>query len=147
MIALRDRVHAAADAAIGEASADVTVTCTDGRQFHTFVRHAVGSLERPMSDADLARKFHGLVDPVLGTARADSLIAQCAALSAMRRYPRVRGADARPESRPARCARAFLPAAGVGSLAVGLASPLVARIFRSMAMSCTGRGCGSRART
>ena len=34
-----------------------------------------------MTDADLARKFHGLVDPVLGAARADGLIAQCAALA------------------------------------------------------------------
>jgi len=47
-----------------------------------FVDHAIGSLERPMSDADLARKFHGLVDPVLGAARADRLIERCATLSA-----------------------------------------------------------------
>ena len=82
MIALRDRVRATADAAIGEASADVTIICTDGRRFHAFVRHAVGSLERPMTDADLARKFHDLVDPVLGAARADRLIARCTAISA-----------------------------------------------------------------
>ena len=47
----------------------------DGRTHHVFVEHAIGSLERPMSDDDLARKFHGLVDPVLGAARADELIA------------------------------------------------------------------------
>ena len=35
-----------------------------------FVEHAIGSLQRPMTDADLARKFHGLVDPVLGATRA-----------------------------------------------------------------------------
>ena len=29
----------------------------------------------PSSDADLARKFHSLVDPVLGAARADEIIA------------------------------------------------------------------------
>ena len=34
-----------------------------------------------MSDADLARKFHGLVDPVLGDACAARLIAQCTTLS------------------------------------------------------------------
>ena len=47
---------------------------------HPFVPHAVGSLERPMSDADLARKFHGLVDP-LGARRRT---AQCVAGGAMR---------------------------------------------------------------
>jgi len=41
---------------------------------------AIGSLERPMSNDDLARKFHGLVDPVLGTAKADALLRECEAL-------------------------------------------------------------------
>jgi 2-methylcitrate dehydratase PrpD len=74
VVALRDRVHAQVDDTIDEASADVTVTMRDGRKHHVFVEHAIGSLERPMSDADLAAKFHGLVDPVLGTASADRLI-------------------------------------------------------------------------
>ena len=71
-------IHATIDDAIGEAAADVTIRCTDGRTLHLFVAHAVGSLERPMSDADLARKFHGLVDPVLGAEGAARLAAQCA---------------------------------------------------------------------
>jgi 2-methylcitrate dehydratase PrpD len=82
VIALRDRIKAVADATIGEASADVTITCRDGRRLHTFVRHALGSLERPMTDADLERKFHGLVDPVLGAARAGLLIDASTDLSA-----------------------------------------------------------------
>ena len=81
VIALRDRIRASVDDAIGEASAHVAVTCRDGRTLHVFVEHAIGSLQRPMSDADLARKFHGLVDPVLGATTADRLIAQCAALA------------------------------------------------------------------
>jgi len=51
----------------------VTITLGDGRRFHVFVEHAVGSLERPLDDAALARKFDGLVEPVLGTGRAKSL--------------------------------------------------------------------------
>jgi 2-methylcitrate dehydratase PrpD len=81
VIALRDRIHATVDGSIDEAAADVTVTCRDGRRLHLLVEHAIGSLQRPMSDGDLARKFHGLVDPVLGHARADDLIARCTALS------------------------------------------------------------------
>lgn len=74
LTALRDRVNAAIDDRIDEASADVTVRCRDGREHHVFVEHAVGSLRRPMSDDDLAGKFHRLVDPILGARRADDLI-------------------------------------------------------------------------
>jgi len=75
VIALRDRIQATVDPAIAEDAADVAVTLADGRTLHLFVPHAIGSLERPMGDADLARKFHGLVDPVLGAEQADRLLA------------------------------------------------------------------------
>ena len=81
VIALRDRVVATRDDAVREESADVTVVLRDGTRHHVFVEHAIGSRERPMSDADLAAKFHGLVDPVLGTARAQALIASCRTLA------------------------------------------------------------------
>ncbi len=81
VMALRDRIEARVDDKIDEASADVAVTCKDGRTLHVFIEHALGSVQRPMSDADLARKIHGLVDPVLGTARADRLIEECATLA------------------------------------------------------------------
>ncbi len=80
VIALRDRVKASVDDGIGEASADVTILCKDGRKLHAFVEHAIGSVQRPMSDADLQRKFHGLVDPVLGSSSAAHLIELCATL-------------------------------------------------------------------
>jgi 2-methylcitrate dehydratase PrpD len=73
--ALRDRIHAAVDPAIAEDAADVRVTLNDGRTLHVFVAHAIGSVGRPMSDTDLSRKFHGLVDPVLGGERAEKLVA------------------------------------------------------------------------
>jgi len=80
VVGLRDRVQASADAAIGEAAADITITCADGRRLHTFVAHAVGSREKPMSDDDLGRKFRAQVEPVLGAARATALIDGCATL-------------------------------------------------------------------
>ena len=78
VVALRDRIKARADAAIREDSAAISVTCRDGRTISVFVEHAIGSMERPLSDADLRAKFHGLVDPVLGAARAGKIIEQCA---------------------------------------------------------------------
>lgn len=76
VVALRDRVRATADAGIDEASADIAVTMRDGRTHRVFVEHAIGSLQRPMSDDDLARKFHGQVDPVLGEAPAAELLTE-----------------------------------------------------------------------
>lgn len=80
VIALRDRVRASLDDAIAEDAADVTVTCKDGQKLHLRVEHAIGSMQRPLSDAALCAKFHGLVDPVLGAPRAEQLIAACMAM-------------------------------------------------------------------
>ena len=80
--ALRRKVVATVDDSIDEASADVTAILKDGRREHVFVAHAIGSLERAMTDADLEGKFHALVEPVLGKRRAEDLIAACRDLGA-----------------------------------------------------------------
>ena len=54
---------------------------TDGRREHVFVEHAIGSLQRPMSDAELERKFHGLSDEILGDGKTNQLLTACWALS------------------------------------------------------------------
>ena len=53
VVALRRKVVATVDDAIDEAAADVTAVLRDGRRVHVFVEHAIGSLERPMTDAEL----------------------------------------------------------------------------------------------
>jgi 2-methylcitrate dehydratase PrpD len=80
-VTLRDRVSADSDPTMGEAACEVALTLRDGRTLRKRIEHAVGSLERPMSDRELDRKFHGLVDPVLGEAAADELLALCAGIS------------------------------------------------------------------
>lgn len=75
--ALRRKVVATVDDSIHEASADVVAVLKDGRRVHVFVEHAIGSLERPMSDRDLEAKFHTLADEVIGKAKTDALIAAC----------------------------------------------------------------------
>jgi 2-methylcitrate dehydratase PrpD len=77
MVALRRKVVATVDDRIDEASADVTAVLRDGRRVHVFVEHAIGSLQRPMSDAALEAKFHGLSDAVLGAVKTSELIAAC----------------------------------------------------------------------
>jgi 2-methylcitrate dehydratase PrpD len=70
VVALRDRVEAIVDDRIDEASADVTIRTRDGRDLSLFVEHAIGSVERPMSDAQLRAKFIGQSEPVLGPQKA-----------------------------------------------------------------------------
>ncbi len=55
----------------------------DGRRERVVVEHAIGSLQRPMSDAALADKFAAQADPVLGAARTADLIAGCRRLGTM----------------------------------------------------------------
>ena len=77
MVALRRKVVATVDDSIDEASADVTAVLKDGRRVHVFVEHAIGSLQNPMTDANLEAKFHGLSDAVLGAAQTGELIKAC----------------------------------------------------------------------
>lgn len=77
MVELRRKVQATADPAIEETAADVTVMLKGGAKKHVFVEHAIGSLARPMSDADLEAKFHGLTDPVIGPSRSQALSVAC----------------------------------------------------------------------
>jgi len=91
VVALRRKVVATVDDGIREESADVTAHLNDGRSVHVFVEHAIGSLARPMSDADLAAKFHALADPLLGATRTAQLIAACRGVAAAHDMRRITG--------------------------------------------------------
>ena len=77
VVALRNKVQATVDNNVREESADVTAFLKDGRKVHVFVEHAIGSLHRPMSDAALEAKFHGMSDAVLGADTTNALLQAC----------------------------------------------------------------------
>jgi 2-methylcitrate dehydratase PrpD len=77
VIALRDRVTASVDKTIHEDQARVAIRLKDGKTLETFVEHAIGSLDRPMSDGDLEAKFRGLSEGIVGKERCQRLIALC----------------------------------------------------------------------
>jgi len=77
VIALRDRIKATVDPTIAPDEVRIKVTLEDGRVIEHHVPHAIGSIARPMSDADLEKKFHDLSDDILGAQRTKELIAQC----------------------------------------------------------------------
>lgn len=71
VIALRDKVEAIVDDQIDEAAADITVFTKDGRQHHILIEHAIGSLERPMSNEQLKAKFMDQASAVIGQDAAE----------------------------------------------------------------------------
>jgi len=77
VVALRDKVGATASENIAEDECHVTVTLKDGRVLKKHVEHAIGSLARPMTDADLDAKFGSLAAPILGAQEASRLRDLC----------------------------------------------------------------------
>ena len=77
VVALRNRVSAKVDPAIGRTEARVTIRTRDGRTLSRHVEHALGTLARPMSDADLEAKFRGLAGEVLPGAQVEEIIKLC----------------------------------------------------------------------
>lgn len=77
VVALRRRVEALADPSIHKLEARVRITLRDGKVLEKHVERALGSFERPLTDADLEAKFRSLVTGVLPDAQAEKLIGLC----------------------------------------------------------------------
>jgi 2-methylcitrate dehydratase PrpD len=77
VVSLREKVVTEVDPAIHEDEVRILVTTTDGRRIDKHVEHALGSVERPMSDADLERKFAALAEGVLPSAQVRRLTELC----------------------------------------------------------------------
>lgn len=77
VVATRAKVNAIVDDSINEESVHVTAVLNDGRQIVVEVQHAIGSLQNPLSDAQLEGKFTALVEPVLGATRAAEITGLC----------------------------------------------------------------------
>jgi 2-methylcitrate dehydratase PrpD len=75
--ALRRRVVPAIDPAIGKDQARVTLVLKNGDRHCIFIEHAVGSIEKPMSDRMIEDKFRDLVEGALSPDRVRSIIDLC----------------------------------------------------------------------
>jgi 2-methylcitrate dehydratase PrpD len=83
IMALRDRIVATVDPNVPPDAAGIDITLRDGRHLRLYVPHAIGSIERPMTDADLEKKFAGLVEGILPPGRTRRLIDLCWNLEAL----------------------------------------------------------------
>ena len=77
VIALRDKVTATVDKAMREDQVRVTIRLKGGKTLEKYVEHAVGSLGRPMSDADLEAKFRAFCAGILSKPETDKLVRLC----------------------------------------------------------------------
>ncbi|MGV3725280.1 MmgE/PrpD family protein [Hydrogenophaga sp.] len=82
VVALRNRVQATVDDSIDEAAVHVVAVLRDGQRIEVRVEHAIGSLQNPLTDAQLEAKFGSLVAPVLGEVKARAITAACWTLAA-----------------------------------------------------------------
>ncbi|ACA15433.1 MmgE/PrpD family protein [Methylobacterium sp. 4-46] len=72
---LRAKVVPTVTPGIRPEQVDMTVTLTDGRTLTRHIEHAIGSVENPMSDADLERKFNDLAEGILPEAQVRRVMA------------------------------------------------------------------------
>jgi 2-methylcitrate dehydratase PrpD len=77
VIALRDRVETAVDSTLTQDQARIRIKLKDGPVLERFVEHAVGSVENPMTDAQLEMKFIDLAAGILPDDRVHHLIDLC----------------------------------------------------------------------
>lgn len=83
VVDLRKRITATPDAQLRKIEARVTVRLKDGRVVTRHVENALGTLARPMSDADLEGKCRGLTDGIISASQTDELIRLCWSVAAL----------------------------------------------------------------
>lgn len=80
VVALRGKVNPVVTPGVDPAQVDMIVTLNDGRTIHRHIDHAIGSVEKPMTDAQLDAKFKDLADGILPAAQANRVLALCRSL-------------------------------------------------------------------
>jgi 2-methylcitrate dehydratase PrpD len=83
VVELRGKVAPIVDPAIKPEQVDMTIELSDGRMLRKHIEHAIGSLEKPMSDADLERKFLDLAEGILTASQAQRVIDACRSVEAL----------------------------------------------------------------
>jgi 2-methylcitrate dehydratase PrpD len=84
VIALRDKVTATVEKAMHEDQVHVSIKLKNGKTLEKYVEHCVGSLGKPMSDADLEAKFRAFCPGILSKGEADNLIRLCWAVGKLK---------------------------------------------------------------
>lgn len=73
-VAFRDKIKPIVDDEMSEEKAFAKLILNDGREFEVKIEHATGSIENPMKDEALNRKFTKLATPIIGAENTEALI-------------------------------------------------------------------------
>lgn len=73
VVEFRSKISPKVDASVKEEEVYATAFLKDGSTVEHVVKHATGSIENPMTDEDLARKFNNLTHPIIGEEQANKL--------------------------------------------------------------------------
>lgn len=73
VVEFRSKISPKVDASVKEEEVYATAFLKDGSTVEHVVKHATGSIENPMTDEDLARKFNNLTHPIIGAEQANKL--------------------------------------------------------------------------
>ncbi|MDN7245281.1 MmgE/PrpD family protein [Planococcus shenhongbingii] len=73
VVAFRSKISPKVDDSVKEEEVYATAFLKDGSTIEHIVKNATGSIENPMTDEDLARKFNNLTHPIIGAERANKL--------------------------------------------------------------------------
>ena len=71
---LRRKIDVVGDESIAQDACELTLTLTDGTRYTERVPHATGSIDNPLSDAQLDEKFRALAGSVLPRTRVEELL-------------------------------------------------------------------------
>jgi 2-methylcitrate dehydratase PrpD len=77
VIALRSKVIPVITSDIKPEQVEMSIELADGRVLRKRIEHAIGSLEKPMSDKDLERKFTDLAEGILPAQQTAKIIETC----------------------------------------------------------------------
>jgi 2-methylcitrate dehydratase PrpD len=76
VVDFRSKIKPSVDENVKEEEVFATAFLKNGEKIEHVVKNATGSIENPMTDEDLVRKFKNLTDQIIGAEQADQLIDQ-----------------------------------------------------------------------
>lgn len=83
LLAMRHKVDVTTDKGCHEAAVTITVTLDNDRRLEKRIEHAIGSLEKPLSDEQINAKFRGQAALVIGNEACEALLTQAWTLPQM----------------------------------------------------------------
>jgi len=83
VVAVRRRVTVTPEPKLRKTEARVSIRLKDGRTLDHHVEHALGTLARPMSDADIETKCRSLCAGIISASQTDELVRLCWSIAAL----------------------------------------------------------------